>query len=122
MLWSEFAARFSSGTPYEWCHVRGEFLELVDEVKACNALETWDELGDTVMTFQLWLLWVTPLDFPMVAPRHTFAKYAKRIGRWRGIFAKEGLEFRHVYLRCGGNPDRPHKRAKILGFAHAEQG
>ena len=121
MLWSEFAARFSSGTPYEWCHVRGEIEEFVEELKACNASEAWDEFGDAVMTLQLWLYWVLPVDLPMVAPKHTFKKYACRIGRWRGIFEKEHLEFHHVYLRCGGNPDRPHKRARVLGFAREEQ-
>lgn len=121
MRWSEFEARFCSGTPYKWVHVRGEFLELVEEVRACNAHETWDELGDTAMAFQLWLFWVTPLDLPMVVPAHTFRKYACRIGRWRGIFAKENLVFKREYLRGGGNPDRACKRAKVLQLARQEQ-
>jgi len=119
---SEFVSRFTSGVEYEWSYVLEETRELVEEIRRCNVDGIIDEFGDVAIAFQMCVHWRIGGDFRVVAPERNFRKYAKRMGRWRGIFLREGLTFSPKYLRFGGNPDRPCKRARILGEARAEQG
>jgi hypothetical protein len=121
MRTSEFVRSYSSGSGYEFSHVREEFLELVEEVLEFNPGGIVEEFDDTVMTAQLWWHCRTGWDWDIVVSERTFRKYRRRMKVWERIFGRCGLEFHPRYLRGGGNYRRAHKREAALMAAWAEQ-
>ena len=121
MKCSEFIAKYTCGLPYTFKHVLGEAWELVEAIRAWNGAEVLDELGDTLMTFQLWVAWKQPFDLPMMVPQYVYRKHDARMAAWEVIFEANDLIFSPRYLENGSNYNKPAKRYAAFAAALEQQ-
>lgn len=117
LVWFSDATRVvrpAAPEAFPWRSVRGEFVELLEEIRARDVAATLEELGDFLATagFAIHDRWVD-LPVPPLA-RRSVAKYAARREAWNQVARAYGGQMETHMLRDGNNMARAEKRALIL--------
>ena len=108
-------------TNMSWAYVLGEVAELIESIINRDVTGIVNEACDVYTCACCAIYAQTGINLPIFWTR-TSLVWFQRVEVWKRILSEVGLSYKVEYLRYGSNYNRPHKVAKVIELAIADQG
>lgn len=89
---TEYIWHYTNRKEMRWGGVWMEFMELVEAIRLLDWENIKEEVGDTLLFFQIWLFWQFSLDFKVWRiTHHSARKFMARQPVWIELYITAGL-------------------------------